>query len=82
MRITGAGSLSRTLRIAGLPRLTPEQHILACALEVERQHGELAPVFVAGRIGALALVGDFAGVKMWKAIAAAMTAHLDKSKAN
>ncbi len=39
-------------------------------------------MFVAGRIGALALVGDFAGVKMWKAIAAAMTAHLDKSKAN
>ena len=77
MRITGAGSLC-----CGLSQLTPEQHILACALEVERQHGERAPVFVAKRIGALALEGDFAGVTMWQALAAAMTAHLDKSKAN
>ena len=77
MRITGAESLC-----CGLSQLTPEQHILACALEVERQHGESAPVFVAERIGALALEGDFAGVEMWKAIAAAMAAHLDKSQAN
>ena len=77
MRITGAGSLC-----CGLSQLTPEQHILACALEVERQHRERAPVFVAERIGALALEGDFAGVEMWKAIAVAMSAHLDNSRAN
>ena len=77
MRITGAGSLC-----CGRSQLTPEQHILACALEVERQHGERAPVLVAERIGALALEGDVAGVTMWKAIAAAMAEHLDKSKAN
>ena len=62
--------------------MTPEQHILACALEVERQHGERAPVFVAERIGALVMQGDVAGVEMWKAIAVAMSAHLDKSQAN
>lgn len=50
--------------------LTPEQHVWACAIEVERQHGDRAPVFVAERIGALALAGDAAGVEMWKAIAA------------
>ena len=82
MHITGAGSSSRTLRITGLPKLTPKQHILACALEIERQHGDRALVFVAERIGALALEGDVAGVTMWQAIAAAMAAHLDKSKAN
>lgn len=35
--------------------LSSEAHIWACALTVERQHGERAPVFVAERIGALAL---------------------------
>ncbi|BBB13435.1 DUF6961 family protein [Sphingopyxis sp. FD7] len=49
--------------------LSPEQHVWACALEVERQHGERANLFVAERIGALALTGDLAGVEMWKAIA-------------
>jgi hypothetical protein len=50
--------------------MTPEQHIWACALEIERQHGPKAGVFVAERIGALALQGDMDGVSMWKAIAA------------
>jgi hypothetical protein len=50
--------------------MTPEQHVWACAVAVERQHGDRAPVFVAERIGALALAGDAAGVAMWQAIAA------------
>lgn len=54
--------------------LTPEQHIWACALAVEREHGTHAPLFVAERIGALALAGDAAGVQMWQAIAARLDA--------
>lgn len=54
---------------------TEERHLWACALAVEKQHGARAPVFVAERIGALALAGDMAGVERWKAIAARMT-HL------
>lgn len=50
--------------------MTPEQHVWACALAVERRHGTRAVVFAAERIGALALQGDTAGVEMWKAIAA------------
>lgn len=52
--------------------LTEEQHLWACAAAVERQHGARAPIFVAERIGALALAGDAAGVERWKAIAARM----------
>ncbi len=44
--------------------------IWACAAEVQRQHGEAAPVFVAERIGALVLEGDVEGIATWKAIAA------------
>ncbi|WP_081611113.1 DUF6961 family protein [Sphingopyxis sp. MC1] len=50
--------------------MTPVQHIWACALAVERQYGPRAAIFVAERIGALALRGDTAGVETWKAIAA------------
>lgn len=49
--------------------LSDDQHLWACALAIERQHGARAPVFVAERIGALALAGDAAGVDRWKAIA-------------
>ena len=52
--------------------LSDEQHLWACAIAVERQHGSRAPIFVAERIGAHALVGDAAGVERWKAIAARM----------
>ena len=52
--------------------MTPAEHVLACALEVERQHGRRAPVFVAAQIGRLALGGDAAGIEMWKQIAAAL----------
>jgi len=48
-----------------------DKELWACAMEVQRQHGEQAPVFIAERIGALALAaGDEAGIATWKAIAA------------
>ena len=46
------------------------QEIMAEALWVERKHGSEGSVFIASRIGALALAGDTAGVERWKAIAA------------
>jgi hypothetical protein len=49
--------------------MTPERELWACALLVERQHGEGAPVWIATRIGELALAGDDAGVERWKSIA-------------
>jgi len=54
--------------------VTPERHIWACALAVEKQHGKGAQLFVAERIGALALAGDGEGVAMWKAIAVRLDA--------
>jgi len=50
--------------------IDPEHQVWACANEVLRQHRDRAPVFVAERIGALALRGDAMGVQTWKAIAA------------
>lgn len=49
--------------------MTPEQERWACALEMERQHGDRAPVFIAERIGALVLAGDSDGVERWRSIA-------------
>lgn len=49
--------------------MSPEEHVWACALAIERQHGARAAVVVAERIGALALAGDREGIAMWKAIA-------------
>lgn len=49
----------------------------ACAVQVEWTHGERAPVFVAERIGALALAGDLDGVEACKGIAA----RLDEMRA-
>jgi len=46
-----------------------DRELWACALQVERQHGDDAPRFVAERIGALAVAGDQDGVTTWKAIA-------------
>lgn len=62
--------------------ITPKQHVWACALAVERQHGPRAVVFVAERIGALARQGDTVGVEMWKAIAARLDdlSHTDRSE--
>ncbi|OYY63510.1 hypothetical protein [Sphingomonas sp. 28-62-11] len=42
----------------------------ACVAQIERAHGESAPLFVAERIGALLLAGDLDGVEAWKGIAA------------
>ena len=49
--------------------LTPERELWACAALIEQQHGNDAPVWIAQRIGELALTGDMAGVERWKAIA-------------
>jgi hypothetical protein len=52
--------------------MSPQEHVWACALAIERQHGTRAAVVVAERIGALALAGDREGIAMWKAIAACL----------
>lgn len=46
----------------------------ACASTVLRQQGERAPMFVAERIGALALEGKSEGVATWQQIAARIDA--------
>ena len=50
--------------------MRPEQERQAEALAVLRTHGKGAPLYVAERICALAIDGDFAGVERWKQIAA------------
>ena len=47
-----------------------EWELWACALTLERQHGEDALSFIADRISKLAMAGDFDGVAKWKIIAA------------
>lgn len=42
---------------------------LAEALAIQRAFGDKAPLFVAERIGALAVAGDVAGVDRFRAIA-------------
>ncbi|MFD1033142.1 DUF6961 family protein [Sphingomonas hankookensis] len=44
---------------------------MAEALAIEKAHGENTPVWIASRVGALALAGDAAGVERFKAIASA-----------
>lgn len=46
-----------------------EFELWSAANMVLTTHGERAPVFVAERIGALALAGDVEGVAVWQAIA-------------
>ena len=53
--------------------------IWACPLEVQRQHGERGPVFIAEQIGALALAGDAAGLETWRSIAARLDQLLVRS---
>jgi hypothetical protein len=50
--------------------MTPDQERWAEALAIERQHGAMAPMWIAERIGALALAGDSAGVARFREIAA------------
>ena len=59
---------SKNLGYAARMALT-DQELWGAASMVLRQHGELAPVFVAERIGALALEGDAASVAVWQKIA-------------
>jgi len=49
--------------------LPDDRELWACALQVERQHGDNAPRFVAERIGALVVAGDREGIATWKGIA-------------
>ena len=49
--------------------MTRDEEYWAIALHLERKHGELAPAFVAERIGALAIADDVAGIETWKRIA-------------
>jgi len=48
--------------------MTPDQHLWACALEVERQHGEAAYLFAAMRADELEAEGAFEGARTWRAI--------------
>lgn len=50
--------------------LTAEHERTAEALAIERLYGDRAPVFIAERIGALAVMGDRAGVDRFRKIAA------------
>ena len=47
-----------------------DRELWACAQQVIEQHGDRAPMFVAERIGALAIEGDKVGVVTWMMIAA------------
>lgn len=44
------------------------RELWACALEVQRQHGDDAGTFVAERIAALAKDGDLEGIAAWQNI--------------
>lgn len=64
--------------------MSPDEERVAEALAVQRLHGANARIFVATRIGALALAGDADGVARWRAIAhklAALPAREDAIKA-
>jgi hypothetical protein len=50
--------------------VTADQERWAEALAIERQYGEMAPMWIAERIGALAMAGDLAGVARFRAVAA------------
>lgn len=49
--------------------MSPDQERWAEALAIERQHGMMAPMWIAERIGALAMAGDFDGVARLREIA-------------
>lgn len=49
--------------------MTPDQHLWACAVEVERQHGDASARYAEDRISALAAENDHLGVATWLAIA-------------
>ena len=49
--------------------MSPDEERWSEALTIERMYEEDAPAWIARRIGALALEGDFAGVIRFQAIA-------------
>ncbi len=46
-----------------------ELELVACAHLTLEQHGDRAALFVAERLGEVALKGDIDGIRVWKAIA-------------
>jgi hypothetical protein len=50
---------------------THDKHVQACALWVEKHHGERGPAFIAEQIAVLVLDEDAEGVEIWNEIAAA-----------
>lgn len=48
--------------------MTGDRHLWACALEVERQHGEEASMFASRRADELQATGAFEGARTWRAI--------------
>ncbi len=61
--------------------MTPEQERWAEASAILRIHQDRARVFVAERIGALAIAGDIAGIKRWKEIAAKLQQLIEAPRA-
>lgn len=53
------------------PPPSREKELLALAIKVERDHGELAPAFIAARIGEMASLGEQDGIKLWQGVARA-----------
>lgn len=64
--------MSRSNRTFRRPqnRMTPDQERWAEALQIERMYGNRAPLWIAERIGALALENNVAGVQRFREIAA------------
>ena len=50
--------------------MTRDEELLAVVLWVQRTQGARGPLYIAEQIGVLALRGDEAGIKHWKAVAA------------
>jgi len=64
-----AREVASTFSMCTASRLLTEWEFWAIADAVMKEHGEDAPLFVAGRMGALALDGDAAGVEAWTQVA-------------
>jgi len=64
--------ITTPIDLEGTREMISDRELWACAAEVMRQHEDRAHVFVAERIGALALQADEQGVITWKAIASRM----------
>jgi hypothetical protein len=56
-----------------------EHELWACALWVEKHHGEEGPAYIGEQVKRLALEGDDAGVETWLAIADRLDALIGAS---